>query len=61
MQLGYQEKIVKQGMPLKRYPSERGDLYVTYNVLFPQTLSKDQQQGNFKSLRYRHSISFCTQ
>jgi DnaJ-class molecular chaperone len=35
-------------MPLKRYPSERGDLYVRYQVFLPQTLTIEQQQGIFE-------------
>jgi len=37
------EKILGEGMPLYDFPSENGDLYVTYVVEFPSELSEEQR------------------
>ena len=33
------EKIKGEGMPVFDFPSDHGDLLVTYDVLFPKTLN----------------------
>ncbi|KAG5502842.1 hypothetical protein JKF63_04611 [Porcisia hertigi] len=36
-------RIVGEGMPRHHVPSERGDLYITYNVVLPAALSEEQR------------------
>lgn len=43
-QPGYEERFPGLGMPKSKKPTERGDLIVTVNVRFPQTLSADQKR-----------------
>ena len=40
---GEVEKIKGEGMPLYDYPSEYGELIVTYTVEFPKELSQEQK------------------
>jgi DnaJ-class molecular chaperone len=35
-------KIENEGMPFKEDPDRRGDMFVTVNVQFPQSLTGDQ-------------------
>lgn len=37
------QKIIGEGMPHFNFPSEKGDLYVTYDIDFPQKLSDNQR------------------
>jgi DnaJ-related protein SCJ1 len=37
------QKIIGEGMPHFNFPSERGDLYVTYDIDFPKELSDEQR------------------
>jgi DnaJ-class molecular chaperone len=48
--LGYVQTIKDEGMPMHEFPSQRGNLYVEYTVVFPQKLSEAQKEG--KELRY---------
>ena len=41
---GEVEKIKGEGMPMYDYSSEQGDLYITYEVEFPKTLSSEQKE-----------------
>ncbi|KPA79557.1 DNAj-like protein [Leptomonas pyrrhocoris] len=43
-QYAQQARIVGEGMPRHHVPSEHGDLYVTYNVELPRTLSAEQRE-----------------
>ncbi|KAJ3300748.1 DnaJ- protein scj1 [Borealophlyctis nickersoniae] len=43
-QPGFVQTIKGQGMPTHEFPSERGDLYVEYSVVFPSTLSSTQAE-----------------
>jgi DnaJ-class molecular chaperone len=36
---GEVEKIKGEGMPIYDYPSDKGDLFVTYEVEFPKELT----------------------
>jgi DnaJ-related protein SCJ1 len=38
---GEVEKIKGEGMPIYDYPTDNGDLFVTYQVEFPKTLTSD--------------------
>lgn len=35
-------------MPLFDFPSDSGDLIVTYDVVFPKTLNQEQQECKYK-------------
>ncbi|GET89205.1 chaperone protein DNAJ, putative [Leishmania tarentolae] len=43
MQNTQQVRIEGEGMPRHHVPSERGDLYITYNVLLPEALTEEQR------------------
>jgi len=37
-------KIIKdEGMPISKHPGQKGDLIITFEVIFPKTLTKDQK------------------
>lgn len=36
--------IKEEGMPVQEYASEKGDLFLTVKVIFPQSLNEDQKQ-----------------
>ncbi len=38
------EKIRKEGMPHFQYGSDKGDLFVTYEVEFPKVLNANEKQ-----------------
>eukprot|EP00457_Paulinella_chromatophora_P006718 gb/GEZN01006737.1/.p1 GENE.gb/GEZN01006737.1/~~gb/GEZN01006737.1/.p1 ORF type:complete len:369 (-),score=88.66 gb/GEZN01006737.1/:403-1509(-) len=40
---GHTEKIKEQGMPHHNFPSQKGDMYVTFDVVFPDKLSEAQK------------------
>jgi DnaJ-related protein SCJ1 len=42
---GFVQKIEKAGMPVHRYPFEKGDLYIKYDIELPRELSLEQQEG----------------
>ncbi|KAG5476980.1 hypothetical protein LSCM1_05314 [Leishmania martiniquensis] len=42
-QHAHQVRIAGEGMPRHHVPSERGDLYVTYNVVLPTELTAEQR------------------
>ncbi|CDW83960.1 domain containing protein [Stylonychia lemnae] len=44
------EKIRGEGMPVYEYPTDKGDLIVTYQVEMPQTLSREQRDSKFIGL-----------
>lgn len=40
-----QKRVIKgEGMPRKQYTSDKGDLIITFNVQFPQSLSLEQKE-----------------
>ncbi len=39
---GFVQVVKGMGMPNHDFPSERGDLFVTYSVVFPASLSPEQ-------------------
>eukprot|EP00753_Platysulcus_tardus_P014189 PLAT4186.1.p1 GENE.PLAT4186.1~~PLAT4186.1.p1 ORF type:complete len:402 (+),score=113.79 PLAT4186.1:153-1208(+) len=39
-----QRRLRKEGMPVHNFPAEHGDLYVTYEVNFPRTLSDSAKE-----------------
>jgi len=41
-QSNFVERITGRGMPRREYPERRGDLFVTYHVVLPSMLSKEQ-------------------
>ncbi len=41
---GEVEKIRGEGMPIYEYPSDYGDLIVTYEVEFPKVLDNEQRE-----------------
>lgn len=50
--IGFVQIIKKQGMPDHEFPSEFGNLYVEYLVVFPASLTGAQQEvvkANFES------------
>jgi DnaJ-class molecular chaperone len=42
---GSVERLSKEGMPQHNAQSQRGDLYVRYEVEFPTSLTQEQRQG----------------
>ena len=38
------ERIQGEGMPVHNFPSQKGDLLVKYEVIFPTSLSATQQE-----------------
>lgn len=40
---GTAAKIDHEGMPVQNNPSEHGDLYVEYNIIFPTSLTQEQK------------------
>ncbi len=44
IQYGFVDVIRDQGMPKKNFPSERGHLYVEYQVVFPNVLTDGQKK-----------------
>jgi len=46
---GLQITVEDEGMPHHGFPSQRGVLYITFNILFPTTLTTEQKDG-FKKL-----------
>lgn len=38
---GEVEKIRGEGMPVYEYPTDKGDLFITYQVEFPKTLTPE--------------------
>jgi DnaJ-related protein SCJ1 len=42
-------RIAEEGMPKHNYASEKGDLFVEFTVIFPESLSQEQKEG-FKQL-----------
>ncbi|KAJ1685013.1 hypothetical protein LUZ63_016403 [Rhynchospora breviuscula] len=43
--LGYEEVVPKEGMPLPKEPSKRGDLRIKFSIKFPSRLTNDQKSG----------------
>ncbi|KAJ3077536.1 DnaJ- protein scj1 [Quaeritorhiza haematococci] len=43
-QPGFVQTIKGEGMPTHEYPSERGNLFVEYQVIFPKQLSEDKKK-----------------
>jgi len=41
---GEVEKVKGEGMPIYDYPSDRGDLIITYQVEFPKELTPEQKE-----------------
>jgi DnaJ-related protein SCJ1 len=41
--------INEEGMPFHNFPSQKGNLFVEFTVLFPETLTEEQKEG-FKKL-----------
>lgn len=46
---GYEEVVSREGMPLPKDPSKRGNLRIKFNIKFPARLSSEQKAG-IKSL-----------
>lgn len=44
-QHGDVQRIVREGMPLHNASSQKGDLFIKYEVEFPKTLTKEQKAG----------------
>lgn len=42
---GYKEVVPKEGMPIPKEPSKRGDLRIKFNIKFPSRLTDDQKSG----------------
>jgi len=42
---GYVGKISGEGMPHHEFPSNRGTLFVTHEIIFPKALTEEQKQG----------------
>lgn len=40
----YRKVIAKEGMPISKMPSERGDLILEFDVTFPKSLTADQKK-----------------
>ncbi|GIX63677.1 heat shock protein 40, putative [Babesia caballi] len=40
----YRKVIPKEGMPISKTPSERGDLILEFNITFPRTLTAEQKK-----------------
>lgn len=41
----YEETVPKEGMPLQKEPSKRGNLRIKFNIKFPARLTSDQKAG----------------
>ena len=39
------ERVVGEGMPQHNFPSQHGDLFVTWHIIFPKTLTAEQVAG----------------
>ena len=46
----YEEVVAKEGMPLPKEPSKRGNLRIKFNIKFPARLTSDQKAGIKKLL-----------
>lgn len=46
----YEEVVPKEGMPLPKDPSKRGNLRIKFNVKFPTRLTSEQKSGIKKLL-----------
>jgi len=42
---GFTMLIKGEGMPTHQFPSQRGDLYITFTVKFPERITEEQRQG----------------
>lgn len=47
---GYIYKIFAEGMPHHSYPSDKGDMYITFNVAFPDKVSDEAKEAFKKYL-----------
>ncbi len=48
-QPGFVMKVEGEGMPVHKFPSDKGDLYVEFTVVLPVSLS-DSQKASVKSI-----------
>lgn len=46
-QPGFKIKLTREGMPIHERSDEYGDLYITFNVIFPTHLDERQLKGKF--------------
>ncbi|KAF8043351.1 hypothetical protein BT93_A1632 [Corymbia citriodora subsp. variegata] len=46
----YEEVVPREGMPLQKDPTKKGDLRIKFNIKFPTTLTSDQKAGIKKLL-----------
>lgn len=46
----YEEVVPKEGMPIPKDPSKKGDLRIKFNIKFPTRLSSEQKAGIRKLL-----------
>lgn len=44
--LGFVQIVEDEGMPVHEVPSEKGNLFIEYNILFPESLTSEQETGN---------------
>jgi len=49
-QIGSVMTIKGEGMPVHNAPSQKGDLHITFTVIFPEKLTEEQKQGFNKLL-----------
>jgi len=46
---GYVQTVMNEGMPVHEMPSKKGNLLVTYEIVFPRTVT-EEQKSEFKKL-----------
>lgn len=47
---GYVKVVYGEGMPKPKNPSERGDLHIHFNIIFPKHLTDEQKYALTKIL-----------
>lgn len=47
---GTVKRVRNEGMPVRNYPTQKGDLYIEFDVEFPATLSTEQKEALIKAL-----------
>lgn len=49
--IGFVQELLGQGMPKPSFPSERGNLYVSYQVLLPPKLTPEARAALGEALK----------
>lgn len=57
---GFVEKVAGEGMPIHEVPSQKGDLFVEYVVIFPKKLTAAQKEGTYLLVLYQNHSKLQT-